>query len=216
MAREGQVFIIGVAGQMLNGKDTLADRLQSALALRGKVWDRTALADNVKDVICKTFGVTRAFVEEWKVKNEPPPGFDMTIRQALQFVGDGFRKIKPTIWMDLRFSGTRPQIISDVRYIDELRRVKKEGGLNILVGRPDKLNDDPNGSEAQIRPYVARALEHCKGKSVFMHNEMPYCAELPEFDLFDLFVRNDGTLLEFEAVIDRWVTPFISDFVFEF
>ena len=151
------MFVIGVAGQAQMGKDTLADRLQ--LQLNGLVelqckthgeqftpdkgWQRTAFAKNVKRVYAETFGVDYDFIEEWKVKPEPPPGFGMTVRQSLQFIGDGFRQIKGSIWVDLCFRDpSLAQIISDVRYPNEFLRVKQEGGLNIVIGRTDKLNDE--------------------------------------------------------------------------
>lgn len=238
------MFVIGVAGQAQMGKDTLADRLQEMLNGWDKctleeraaekdmpeTWQRRAFAYAVKKVFADTFDVTFEFIEKWKVIPEPPPGFDMTVRQALQFIGDGFRKIRSTIWLDLAFRDkSRPTIISDVRYINEFLRVKKEGGLNFLVGRPDKLNDDPNGSEAQIRPFIEFALNHFQKKPfVLVAEELHRLATLeamgggvqaapPEhMDAFDVFVRNDGTKEEFLAAIDGLAVPYIQQYVFEF
>lgn len=213
------MFVIGVAGQAQNGKDTLSDYLAEKLTAK---WKRVAFADNVKKVYQDTFDRDRPFIEEWKVKPEPPPGFDMTVRKSLQFIGDGFRKIYPTIWLDLVFRETEPIIISDVRYVNEFLRVKKEGGLNILVGRTDKLSDDPNGSEAQIRPYVAWCLNYFRHQrvnflgprfSVVQQENMP---DIPEISKFDIFINNDGTIEDLYSVIDNEVLPFVERFVFQF
>ncbi len=232
-------FVIGVAGQSQMGKDTLADRLQEKLNERLKeklnkshsesewneanfVWTRAALAANVKKVFEDTFGVDRDFVEEWKTKDEVPPGFDMVVRKGLQFIGDGFREIKSTIWLDLCFRDDFPKIISDVRYVNEFIRVKKEGGLNILIGRPDKLNDDPNGSEAMIRPYCEWALENFRRNDFvdltkFRLSPSGRDSKIPEnFELFDVFIRNDGTKEELYEVIDKQLVPFVEKFVFDF
>jgi hypothetical protein len=222
------MFVIGVAGQAQMGKDTLADRLKEKLNDAGGRWERAAFAANVKRVFTDTFGVDLAFVEKWKVIPETPPGFDMTVRQGLQFIGDGFRKIVPTIWLDLAFRDRSvPKIISDVRYVNEFVRVKKEGGMNILVGRPDKLNDDPNGSEAQIRPYILWALENLKdcepiGPQLFKLASVEamgggtQSAPPEHMECFDIFVRNDGTKDEFYDKIEKIIVPFVQKFVFEF
>lgn len=91
-------FVIGVASQAQHGKDTLADRLCERLNSQSQSnWQRRAFAANVKRVFCETFGVDSAFVEKWKVRSDVPPGFDMPVRQALQFIGDGFRQIMGSI-----------------------------------------------------------------------------------------------------------------------
>lgn len=235
-------FVIGVAGQAQNGKDTLADKLCERMNLECNedsakkedydesgtpTWKRAAFAVNVKRVFCETFAVDMAFVEEWKVKPEIPPGFDMPVRQALQFIGDGFRKIRGTIWLDLAFRDNTPKIISDVRYINEFTRIKSEGGLNILIGRPDKLNNDPNGSEAQIRPFVDWALRAFSPTSKFIDlRDVDYktlkgllddATQPPEgMELFDVFIRNDGTIDDLYELIDQKLVPFVNQFAFEF
>lgn len=216
-------FVIGVASQAQHGKDTLADRLCEKLNSQGSNWQRRAFASNVKRVFCETFGVDAAFVEEWKVKSEIPPGFSMPVRQALQFIGDGFRQIMGSIWLDLAFRDDLPKIISDVRYINEFTRVKHEGGLNVLIGRPDRLNDDPNGSEAQIRPYIDWCLKAFSPTTKFVDlRDVDWANLSAEFQppegmkLFDVFVRNDGTIDEHINIVDTKLVPFVGHFVFEF
>lgn len=211
-------FIIGVAGQAQMGKDTLSDYLAEKLTNK---WKRVAFADNVKKVYQDTFDCDRSFVEKWKVRPEPPPGFDMTVRKSLQFIGDGFRKICPNIWLDLVFRReTEPIIISDVRYVNEFLRVKEEGGLNILVGRKDKLSDDPNGSEAHIRPYVEWCLDNFNYKivNVIGSGNVPEDVpeDIPEINEFDLFINNSKTVEDLYRVIDNEVVPFVERFVFQF
>lgn len=230
-------FVIGVAAQAQMGKDTLADRLQEKLNERLQlklnkslsesewdeanfVWQRAAFAFNVKKVYADTFGVDQDFIEEWKVKDEIPPGFDMPLRKGLQFIGDGFRKIKSLIWVDLCFRDSIPKIISDVRYINEFTRVSKEGGLNILIGRTDMLNDDPNGSEAMIRPFVEWSLNNLPNKfNVMVKGDLDALdLETPpeNMELFDVFIRNDGTKEELYDIVDNQLVPFVESFVFDF
>ena len=142
-------------GQARFGKDVLSNRIHEKL---GGDWERTAFANNVKKVFCDTFAVDTDFIEEWKVKPDLPSGFLKAVRPSLQFIGDGFREIYPTIWMDLVFRQNKKIIISDGRYRNEFLRSKREDGINILIGRPDKINDDPNPSESEIKPYVEWCL----------------------------------------------------------
>lgn len=212
-------FVIGIAGQAQFGKDTLADFLQEKLVEKGGQWTRDAFASNVKNVFEKTFDVDRQFIEKWKVNPDTPPGFDMSVRKSLQFIGDGFRKIKSTIWLDLTFRDTVPKIISDVRYPNEFRRVNKEGGLNILVGRSSKLSDDPNGSEALIKPYVEWALSNFDQKFTDVSEALKQDGIVgwPEdFHMFDVFIRNDGTVEELYETIKTQLVPFVEKFVFKF
>jgi hypothetical protein len=161
------MYIIGVAGQMRAGKDSLADYLQQYLNRCPPMvyWHRGAFAKAVKQIFMDAFDKDPAYVEKWKVVKEAPPDLDMPVRKALQFIGDGFRNIKSSIWIDLALMGDYPhrndcaKIISDVRYRNELKAIYDNGGFNILIVRPDKINNDPNGSEAQMRPFVRYALK---------------------------------------------------------
>lgn len=218
------MFVIGVAGQAQMGKDTLSDRLALRLNESDGSWNRSAFASAVKKVFCEVFDADMEFVEKWKTIPEPPPGFDMPIRQALQFIGDGFRKIKGSIWLDLAFRNKEiSTIISDVRYINEFTRVKKEGGLNIIIARPEKLNYDTNESEAQIRPYVNWLMSRFRttGEKVVDLTKFDWkeahksvLAPPDHIELFDLFVLNDGTTEDFYTLIENSIVSFCKNFEF--
>ena len=210
--------VIGVAGQAQNGKDTLADYLAKVLNKADEnylnVWYRQAFASNVKKVFCDAFGVDNGFIEKWKVKEELPPGFDKPVRKSLQFIGDGFRQIKSSIWLDLVFKDDINKIISDTRYVNEFRRVKREGGLNILICKPDRINSDSNGSEAEIRPYVDYFLSITEERFTVVKDLI--LTDAPEFtEEFDVFIKNDGTVEDLYNVIDEKLVPFVNFFSFK-
>lgn len=201
---------IGIAGQMQAGKDTLADYVFEKLSQDNTFkldFERAAFAKNVKKVLAETFNVSYTFIEEWKTNPEPPPGFDMTIREALQFIGDGFRKIKSSIWIDLMFRDKENKIISDVRYINEAHRIVSEGGFNILVAHPDRINNDPNGSETQIRPYAVWCLKNMplSGRPNWKLEGSP-----EHINLFSYFLRNDKEMDDLYQIADAEVIPFIK------
>jgi hypothetical protein len=190
-------MIIGVSGQFRQGKDKASDHIADRMGL-----GRDAFAFGVKSVFCEYFGVDMDFVERWKVVDEAPPGFLLSVRRSLQLIGDGFRTIKDDVWIEALFRRSCDKVVvSDVRYRNELATIKSRGGLNLLVYRPGFMNDDPNGSEAQIRPFVEHFL--AKGKEGRVESE-------GEFDLVDFFVLNDGGLDDFYAKLDALVVPFLK------
>lgn len=208
--------LIGMASQAQHGKDTLADYLRDALnkQVGYEKWYRSALAKNVKKIFKDVFAKDDAYVEKHKVLLEAPGDLDMPVRGALQFIGDGFRKIKGTIWLDLmrrqlEETGNPATIISDVRYINELRWIKNLGGINILVARPDKLNNDPNGSEAQIRPLVEWAIKG--GEDLNMHIVKCIVGPVEAANLLDYVIINNGSMQDLYGKADRLLIPFINE-----
>jgi hypothetical protein len=136
--------LIGVAGQIASGKDELSNYLVAKFNndnFPGPLWHRVAFATGLKTVMADAFGVSFSFMEEWKRKDEIPPDYEMTVRASLQLIGEFFRKIKPTVWIDLALKGNSNKVISDCRYINEAKEIKKRGGINVLLYRPGFENN---------------------------------------------------------------------------
>ena len=192
--------IVGFAGQMQNGKDTAADYMFEKIKSKWADVERASFADNVKRIFCETFNVDRSFVEEWKTKSEVPEGFDSPVRQGLQQIGDGFRKIQGEIWIELAFRNrVRSAIFSDVRYINELKKIKEVGGTTVLVWRPGHENEDPNGSEAQIKPLV----DWLARLAPFNATETTETNPPPEgVEYVDHFLVNDGSIEDLYRKVD--------------
>jgi hypothetical protein len=191
--------VIGLSGQMRNGKDVISDYLANKLN-----WHRAAFAANVKKVFVDAFSVDYDFIEDWKVKDENPPGFSEKVRKALQKIGDGFREIKEDVWINLTIKNLKgPTIISDIRYINELKKIRELGGINILVYREGYLNNDFNESEAQIRKFIEFYLKENFEGAVDSRFDGVY-------NLVDYFIFNDGNLLDLYKKIDQNLLPFIE------
>jgi hypothetical protein len=191
---------ICAAGQMRSGKNVTGEYLCGKSGFLP-----ASFAKPVKDIYCRAFGVDMDFVEKWKVINEPPPGFDKTVRQSLQFIGDGFRSINPNVWVDYAFSNNpEKSCYMDGRYLNELSRVRLEGGANILLWRPRHENNDSNQSEAQVKPlvdwYAERRIEGEVG--MLDRSSAPKGCELVDF-----FLINDGDIPSLYRKIDRLVIP---------
>ena len=186
-----------ISGQKRNGKDEAAELFVQ------NGWEKHAFADAIKDSFCELFGVTREFIEEWKENPEPPPGFLITIREALQFVGDGFRKIKAKVWVEHAFRRAGDKtLFSDGRYINELKACKNAGGINILIYRVGFLNESNHPSEAQIRPYLKFLIK----------NNVPEGKVDPQVfegsglePLIDYWLINNGTLEEWYKKIEKYL-----------
>jgi hypothetical protein len=183
--------LIAVYGQLANGKDVLCDDLAVELNQKsGEKWERGAFANAVKNTFCSAFDVDRDFIEKWKRIDSPPPGFLLPIRKGLQNIGDGFRQIVPDIWIKiaLREARSNNMIISDGRYINEAKSVKENGGINVLIYRDGFLNDDPNPSEAQLRPLIIYARDYLSDGTININN-LRNCPEGMQY--FDVFIRNE-------------------------
>ncbi len=194
--------VICFSGQKNNGKDSAADYLAERLnGLRVGKWHRTAFGDGVKMVFMRVWGKSRAWVEEWKRKDITPPGFNQTVRQALMFIGDGFRQIQPTIWIDTlyREHSSDNLVISDGRYDSELDSVKERDGMTILVWRPGHENDIKHASEAQLVPHLEKLKKYKSGPV----ND----PDIP----FDWFLINDGSVSALRHKVDSQLIPHIQN-----
>lgn len=202
--------IIACGGQAVFGKDHLCDRLAKKLNEKEKIWLRTAFASNVKKIFCDAFNVDGEFIEKWKTKNECPPGFNMPIRESLQFIGNGFREIQDSVWIDMRFRNQSNQVISDVRYLNEAKKVKENNGLNILIGRPEKLNTMKCRSEAELKPLILYCLDNYdpNDKMVILNKNK----KIEGLDLFDVFIRNDENLEIYNSIIDNQLLNYVNNY----
>lgn len=192
---------IAFASQAGHGKNVLADYLVSRL---GSPWRQCGFAEAVKKVYQDAFNVDRDFIEKWKRIDEPPPGMLMNVRQGLQFIGDGFRKIKSDIWIEIALRG-KNLVIYDMRYHNEARHIRECGGISVVLYRPGFLNNDPNPSESQIRPVMEWCAETQEDGPILWRPRMP-----EDVKLYDFFLRNDGTLEDLYGKVDRLLVPYIN------
>lgn len=210
-------FVVGVAGQARSGKDSAANYL--SLLLGGK-FKRVSLAHKVKEIFAENFGVSLEFTEHWKTKKEIPPGFDMSVRDCLIHIGDGWRKIRSNIWIEKMFDSHQSKnadktpanlIVSDVRYINEsnvFRGVDKikqsEGyrGITVLCWRPGYENDIISNSEQELMPFVKHLAQ--ESSEIINHSKYP---NVP----FDVWLVNDGTESQWHRKVKEIVLPLIIE-----
>ncbi len=197
-------FVIGLAGQAAAGKDTVANILIPLLNKIGKFsFTRESFAGNVKKIFCQAFKVDLDFVEEWKRKENAPPGFLVPVRNGLQMIGDGFRQVKSDIWIDYVLNNPKSDlVISDVRYCNEAVAIRKMQGLNICILRPDKINNDQNDSE-KIIGQVALHFDRMGYDGPVVYDET--------YPMFDYFLKNDGDIPKLENRVVNQLLPWIIE-----
>lgn len=201
--------IIGLFAQLAGGKDTVANYLAEKLSNDDFRWKRLGFADAVKRVFMQSFNVTWEWIEEWKRKDEVPPGFDLSVRKSLQHIGDGFRKIQADVWIRTALRNGDHAIISDGRYLNEAKMIKEQGGFNVLLWRPGFENNDSNPSESQIRPYIDFAAMHYSEGPI---SDLPLIGPHPAgFEYFDYFLVNNGTLEDLYSKINNGLMHYLQE-----
>jgi hypothetical protein len=155
-------MIIGICGEQGSGKSTAGHILVEEYGFY-----KIAFADTLKDIVAVMFGwkrellegdteesrIWRETVDEWWCKHLGIIGF--TPRMALQMIGtnamrDGFH---PEIWVSIverRLSEYKNVVITDVRFSNEIKMIRKNGGHILRIER-DNNNSPIHKSELEWR-----------------------------------------------------------------
>lgn len=180
-------MIIGICGLIGSGKDTIADYLQNIHQFR-----RESFATTLKDAVAHVFGWPRDMLEgrtresrEWREQVDPwwAHRLDMpnlTPRYVLQIWGTEVarRSFHDDIWiasLENKLRKTHDDVvISDCRFPNEIRAIKKAGGIVIRVKRgpepewydlAEKVNRGPKNniewrtSKNRLEEYNVHASE---------------------------------------------------------
>jgi len=180
-------MIIGICGLIGSGKDTIADYLQNIHQFR-----RESFAHALKDAVAQVFGWDRELLEgrtkesrAWREQVDPwwaarlnMP--NLTPRYVLQVWGTEVarRSFHDDIWiaaLENKLRKTKDDVvISDCRFPNEIKSIKRAGGIVIRVVRgpepewydiAEKVNRGPNGnsywatSKTRLEKYNVHASE---------------------------------------------------------
>ena len=140
-------MLIGLVGLISSGKDTVANRLVTKHGYK-----RDSFADPLKDAVSKIFNWDRKLLEgntsESRKWREQPDEFwskkfnkEITPRWVLQYFGTEVMRgqMYDGIWVDSvigRYKGENT-VISDTRFINEIKTIKAHGGIVVLVKREE-------------------------------------------------------------------------------
>ncbi|MAI83387.1 MAG: hypothetical protein CMM91_11585 [Rickettsiales bacterium] len=150
-------MLLGIVGLIGSGKDTVAQRL-----VEKHGFQRDSFAKSLKDAVASMFNWDREMLEgntsssrHWR---EQPDKFwserfgkSVTPRWVLQYFGTEVMrgKMYDAIWIDSCLGRYRGQntVISDTRFVNEIKTIKAHGGKIICV----KRGDLPSQKEMQER-----------------------------------------------------------------
>jgi hypothetical protein len=147
--------IIGVAANGEGkGKDTFAEMLKAILQnpflnyedfVVNKYTQNDSVkiigfSDGVKEIVSILSGISAIEFENRRLKESYCEKFKMTYRNLLIHVGMGFRQLNEEVWIDDAFkkinsSTSLTFIIKDVRFDNEIIRIKKEKGIVVRLHR---------------------------------------------------------------------------------
>lgn len=169
--------LVGVAGRMGSGKDTIGDFLVS----RPGGWRKMAFAGPIKDVCRSWFDFTWSQVngtlEEKNAldKRYPrPDGTFLTPREAMQFIGTEIgRKLYPNVWVDLALRRAKDAIdveesrvvFTDCRFVNEAKAIRDAGGQVWRVRRASA--DRPQATHASEQMIDTSEFGNLVTHSVF-------------------------------------------------
>jgi hypothetical protein len=205
-------MIIGISGYIGSGKDTVADYLTTF-----KGFKRMSYAGPLKDAVAAIFNWDRGMLEgttktsrEWRDQVDPwwAERLDikhLTPRWVLQQWGTevGRRAFHDDIWIasiENQLRTTKDHVvISDCRFPNELKSIKRMGGITIRVSR----GDNPPWHDAAIAfskgyytagyPEAMKALEEHK----------VHASEYSSVGLdYDYRIDNNGTIDELHRQVN--------------
>ena len=166
-------MLIGVVGLIGSGKGTVADRLEKNHGFR-----KDSFAKSLKDAVGSMFNWDREMLEgktdESRAWREQPDAFwskqmgkEVTPRWVLQYFGTEVMRgqMYDGIWVDSclgRYNGT-PTVISDTRFINEIKEIKAMSGKIILVKRgklPTQKEMQDNGAHRSEWDWLNSEFDH--------------------------------------------------------
>jgi hypothetical protein len=156
--------MIGIVGRKGSGKDTCGDYL---VAKHGYI--KQSFANPLKRACKEMFSLSDAQLNDPVLKETPDPRWNgATPRQILQFVGtDLFRNqlsgIIPNIGEDVHIQAfkiwfqnqpNKKIVLCDIRFKNEAKFVKENGGILIKVARNCASNNDLHVSEVELESII--------------------------------------------------------------
>lgn len=200
-------MIVGVAGFIGSGKDTIADYLITFKGFR-----RMSYAEPLKDAVASIFGWERELLEGttkysrewrdtvdiwWADRLQIP---HLTPRWVLQQWGTevGRRAFHDDIWIasiENKLRSVKDNIvISDCRFPNELKSIKRAGGITIRV----KRGDNPSWYDAAVAYNFGN-----KDSLLTLQECNVHASEYSSVGLdYDYYVDNCGTVDELHRKID--------------
>lgn len=204
-------LVIGIAGRMCSGKDTLAQYIKQ---MSGKKIEIVHMSDALKQV-AGVFGFTHEQLNDQKLKCITDEFWGITPRKFLQIVGtEMFRNLfRQDVWIRQlerrileNINDADVFIIADIRFVNEANFIERMHGLLIGIFREEveaafyeKVKHARIAMLLQYIPILGHLLCNLLAK-IGIHMEMVHRSEY-EIDMMELDLRisNDTSLEHLKA-----------------
>lgn len=166
-------MLIGLVGLIGSGKDTVAARLVDQHGFK-----RDSFAKSLKDATANIFGWDRHLLEgqtdesrTWREQKDEfwskKFGRDITPRWVLQHFGTEVCRgnMLDSIWVDslvARYRGENT-VISDTRFVNEIKTIRDQGGKIVLVKRediPSREQMQASGAHQSEWDWIGCSFDH--------------------------------------------------------
>ena len=205
--------IIGIAGRMGHGKDTIAKYFNRHPAFKGHCEIRH-FADPIKHVANYLMDIPFEDMSTVEGKRQMWD-YGLTVREILQKIGtEMFRdQISDNFWVDymdrkVSQSDKKVVFIPDTRFANEVEWIKSRGGIIIKVVDPGK---EPEVK--QVRPQLT-SLDKIKRffgisteEVITEHRSESYIDDI----CWDIWVSNEEGLNELYWKLEEQVLPYLCD-----
>jgi len=151
--------IVGFSGRAGAGKDTAAGPLLE------EGWVKLSFAEPLKRMLCELFGWDMANWENLEWKETPRREcMDKTPRYMAQTLGTewGRELVHPNLWVETALNRARMLearganiVFTDVRFPNEAKAIKNNGGMLIHMMREGELRTDARHESEQDIGYLA-------------------------------------------------------------
>lgn len=148
-------YIIGLTGQKMVGKDTVADYLCNLYNYQKK-----SFAEPLKQACQIIFGLTEQQLYHQEHKETLDMFWNYTPRQLMQILGTDLLRnnFDQNIWTKLMEKYIQNNlnnylVIPDIRFQNEADLIKKYNGIIIKITRTNIENSDQHSSEQQTVDY---------------------------------------------------------------
>lgn len=213
-------MIIGIAGRIGSGKDTIANHLTTTHQFK-----KMSFASSLKDAVASIFGWDREALEgatkssrEWREQRDEwwsnRLGMDITPRWVLQYWGtEVLRKnFHDDIWissLEYKLSRTNDDVvISDVRFPNEIEAIRRSGGIVIQVERgeiPAWYEYAKNYNRGERKNHQWATSKHHLDKLGIHPSEYSVVG-----CKFDAVIENNGTIEHLYAQVNDLVQAHLS------
>lgn len=190
--------MIGLCAQSRMGKDTVAALI---MELRPE-YKTIAFGNELKKMISSYFEIPLQEIEEYKTTTSIHPNIQISMRKALQLIGETMRQVSTDVWVTnaLKNLDDHKCIITDVRHSNEMKCILNKNGTLILLGRSKYLSEDPHPSESGLQHAIKWFLTNTSESFIVVKNQSNVPDELQKFSYF---LRNDGSLQDLKRHIYR-------------